>query len=51
MEQLTALGTGYAVATKCYTTCFALSCGQEYFMIDTGAAAVCLPIWSVPELA
>ena len=39
MEQLTALGPGYAVATKCYTTCFALSCGQEYFMIDTGGGS------------
>lgn len=36
MEQLTALGTGYAVATKCYTTCFTISAGQEHFMIDTG---------------
>ncbi len=36
MEQLTALGTGYAVATKCYTTCFTVSAGQEHFMIDTG---------------
>ena len=36
MEQLTALGTGYAVATKCYTTCFTMSDGQEHFMIDTG---------------
>ena len=35
-EYLTALGTGYAIATKCYTTCFTLSDGQEYFMIDTG---------------
>ena len=36
MEQLTALGTGDAVATKCYTTCFTLSLGREHFMIDTG---------------
>lgn len=36
LEQLTALGTGYAVATKCYTTCFTISDGQEHFMIDTG---------------
>lgn len=39
MEQLTALGTGYAVATKCYTTCFTVSCGQEHFMIDTGGGS------------
>ncbi len=36
MEQLTALGTGYAIATKCYTTCFTVSDGQEHFMIDCG---------------
>ena len=35
-EQLTALGTGFAVATKCYTTCFTISDGNEHFMIDTG---------------
>lgn len=35
-EQLTAIGTGYAVATKCYTTCFTISDGTEHFMIDTG---------------
>lgn len=38
-EYLTALGTGFAVATKCYTTCFTLSDGQEYFMIDTGGGS------------
>ena len=36
MEQLTALGTGFAVATQCYTTCFTISDGQEHFMIDAG---------------
>lgn len=39
MEQLTVLGTGYAVATKCYTTCFTISDGQEHFMIDTGGGS------------
>lgn len=39
MEQLTALGTGYAIATKCYTTCFTLSDGEEHFMIDTGGGS------------
>ena len=39
MEQLTVLGTGYAVATKCYTTCFTVSDGQEHFMIDTGGGS------------
>ncbi len=36
MEQLTALGTGYAIAANCYTTCFTISDGQEHFMIDCG---------------
>lgn len=36
MDTLTALGTGYAVATRCFTTSFALSDGQETFLIDTG---------------
>ncbi len=35
-EQLTALGTGFAIASKCYTTCFTISDGNEHFMIDTG---------------
>lgn len=39
MEQLTALGTGYAVATRCYTTCFTISDGNEHFMIDTGGGS------------
>lgn len=39
MEQLTVLGTGYAVATKCYTTCFTISDGHEHFMIDTGGGS------------
>jgi ribonuclease Z len=35
-EQLTALGTGFAIASKCYTTCFTISDGNEHFMIDAG---------------
>jgi len=36
MDQLFVLGTGNAVATKCYNTCFALYNEEEYFLIDTG---------------
>lgn len=36
MEKLVALGTGYAIATKCYTTSFALLLDDEIFLIDTG---------------
>ena len=38
-EQLTAIGTGFAIASKCYTTCFTISDGNEHFMIDTGGGS------------
>lgn len=37
MEQLIALGTGNAMATRCYNTCFAISDGAgEYLLVDAG---------------
>ncbi|WMJ79390.1 MBL fold metallo-hydrolase [Clostridium sp. MB40-C1] len=36
MEKLTMLGTGSAMVTKCYNTCFTLSKNNEYFLVDTG---------------
>lgn len=36
MEKLTLLGTGCAMVTKCYNTCFTLSDNDEHFLIDTG---------------
>lgn len=33
---ITMLGTGNAVVTKCYNTCFVLSENDEYFMVDAG---------------
>lgn len=36
MESLIMLGTGNAVATKCYNTCFILQRNQECFLVDTG---------------
>lgn len=36
MEKITILGTGCAMVTKCYNTCFALSNDDEYFLVDTG---------------
>lgn len=36
MEQLYIFGTGYASATQCYNTCFAIKKGDEYFMTDAG---------------
>lgn len=36
MEELIILGTGNANVTRCYNTCFALRCGEEYFLVDAG---------------
>ncbi|QGU94663.1 MBL fold metallo-hydrolase [Clostridium bovifaecis] len=36
MKKLTMLGTGSAMVTKCYNTCFTLSNGNEHFLVDTG---------------
>lgn len=36
MEQLIILGTGNALVTECYNTCFALQKGNEYFLVDAG---------------
>lgn len=36
MNKLTILGTGSAMVTKCYNTCFTISSGDEYFLVDTG---------------
>ncbi len=37
MEQLYVFGTGNAVVTRCYNTCFAIrNEDQNYFMVDTG---------------
>lgn len=34
--KLTVLGTGNAAVSECYNTCFALSEGDEHFLIDAG---------------
>lgn len=36
MNKLTILGTGSAMVTKCYNTCFTISNENEYFLVDTG---------------
>lgn len=36
MEELYVLGTGNAMVTTCYNTCFALRKGEEYFLVDCG---------------
>lgn len=34
--KLTILGTGNAMVTKCYNTCFAIEQNDEYFLVDGG---------------
>lgn len=34
--RLTMLGSGHALVTRCYNTCFTLSENNEYFLIDAG---------------
>lgn len=36
MESINILGTGSAMVTKCYNTCFTITNGQEHFLVDTG---------------
>lgn len=36
MERLVALGTGYALATRCYNTCFALQNDEGSLLVDAG---------------
>ena len=36
MERLTVLGTGNAMVTEYYNTCFAVDDGEEYFLVDAG---------------
>ena len=36
MESVNILGTGSAMVTKCYNTCFTISSGKEHFLVDTG---------------
>lgn len=34
--ELIVLGTGNAMATRCYNTCFALRQGEDYLLVDAG---------------
>lgn len=42
MMKLTMLGTGNAVVTECYNTCFVLSEEDNYFMVDGGGGSAIL---------
>ena len=33
---ITMLGTGSALVTECYNTCFVMSDGDEHFLVDGG---------------
>lgn len=35
-RNLIMLGTGNAMVTKCYNTCFAIQNGEEYLLVDAG---------------
>ncbi len=35
-KELIFLGTGHAMVTKCYNTCFAIRNGEDYFLVDGG---------------
>ncbi len=35
-EQIIMLGTGSAMVTKCYNTCFLIKAGEETFLVDAG---------------
>ena len=38
--KLTMLGTGKAVVTECYNTCFVLSDGKKHFLVDGGGGSM-----------
>lgn len=56
--ELILLGTGHAMVTKCYNTCFAVHTGEKYFLVDAGGGNGILvqmekagiPFWKVQEM-
>lgn len=36
MKQITFLGTGHALVTKCYNTCFAITENDHLLLVDGG---------------
>jgi Metal-dependent hydrolases of the beta-lactamase superfamily III len=45
MNKLYVLGTGNAMVTKCYNTCFTIWNGKEHFLVDTGGGNGILSIF------
>lgn len=42
--KITMLGTGHAIVTKCYNTCFTIDDENEYFLVDGGGGSEILRI-------
>lgn len=42
--ELTMLGTGHAVVTECYNTCFVITDSEKRFMVDGGGGCVLAPL-------
>ena len=49
--KLTILGTGNALVTECYNTCFAISDNQKHFLVDAGGGNQILKILKEKEIA
>ena len=49
--KLTMLGTGNALVTECYNTCFVLSDGNDHFMVDGGGGMTVLHQLKYAELS
>ncbi|MDR1510960.1 MAG: MBL fold metallo-hydrolase [Synergistaceae bacterium] len=50
MDRLVVLGTGFAIVTKYYNTCFLLDNGDEYFLVDAGGGSEILKLFEVNGL-
>lgn len=51
METLHVLGTGHAMVTRCYNTCFALERDGQYFLVDGGGGNAILRILAKQGIA
>ncbi|WP_287822848.1 MBL fold metallo-hydrolase [Clostridium sp.] len=50
MSKITMLGTGAAMVTRCYNTCFTISSKDEYFLVDTGGGNTILSNLEMVEI-
>ena len=49
--RITMLGTGHALVTKCYNTCFVIDNEEEYFLVDGGGGNEILRILESREIS